>query len=51
MSELLKVAKHRRFPVRVKLSAVRERLLDELGFAEVLIKYDVSFLIFQEREI
>lgn len=27
------------------------RGIDELGFAEVLLKYDVSFLIFQEREI
>jgi hypothetical protein len=27
------------------------RRIDELGFVEVLIKYDVSFLILQEREI
>ena len=42
MSELAKIIKHRHFPVRVKLSAVRDRLIEELDYAEVLSKYDVS---------
>lgn len=33
---------HRYFPVRVKLSAVRDRYLNELGYKEVLFKYGVS---------
>lgn len=33
---------HRYFPVRVKLSAVRDRYLNELGYNEVLSKYGIS---------
>ena len=46
MSELVKIIKHRHFPVRVKLSAVRDRLIEELDYAEVLSKYDVSSYTF-----
>lgn len=42
MSELEKIIKRRHFPVRVKLSAVRDRLIKELDFSEVLIKYNIG---------
>ena len=47
MSELEKIIKRRHFPVRVKLSAVRDRLIEELDFSEVLIKYNVCSSTFQ----
>lgn len=47
MSELEKIIKRRHFPVRVKLSAVRDRLIEELDFSEVLIKYNVGSSTFQ----
>lgn len=47
MSELEKIIKRRHFPVRVKLSAVRDRLIEELDFSEVLMKYGVSSSTFQ----
>ena len=34
--------RRRYYPVKTKLSAVRDRLIDEIGYAEVLAKYDVS---------
>lgn len=47
MSALEKTIKRRHFPVRVKLSAVRDRLIGELDFTEVLIKYGVSSSTFR----
>lgn len=47
MSELPKIVKRRHFPVRVKLSAVLDRLIEELDYAEVLSKYDVSSSTFE----
>ena len=42
MSESLKIIKRNHYPVRVRLSAVRDRLINELDYAEVLTKYGVS---------
>ena len=42
MSESLKITKRNHYPVRVRLSAVRDRLINELDYAEVLTKYGVS---------
>lgn len=42
MSELPKSLHRRHFPVRVKLSAVRDRVIHELDYSEVLEKYGVS---------
>ncbi len=42
MSELSKPIHRRHFPVRVKLSAVRDRVIHELDYSEVLEKYSVS---------
>lgn len=39
---------HRYFPVRVKLSAVRDRYLNELGYKEVLSKYGISGSTFND---
>ncbi len=47
MSELPKIVKRRHFPARVKLSAVLDRLIEELDYAEVLSKYDVSSSTFE----
>lgn len=47
MSELSKIVKRRHFPVRVKLSAVRDRLIEELDYAEVLNKYDIISSTFE----
>lgn len=48
MSESLKIIKRNHYPVRVRLSAVRDRLINELDYAEVLTKYGVSFFNFWE---
>ena len=42
MSESLKIIKRNHYPVRVRLSAVRDRLINELDYAEVLTKDGVS---------
>ena len=42
MSESLKIIKRNHYPVRVRLSAVRDRLINELDYAEVLTKYGGS---------
>ena len=37
MSESLKIIKRNHYPVRVRLSAVRDRLINELDYAEVYV--------------
>ncbi|RGV33691.1 hypothetical protein DWW18_09805, partial [Butyricimonas virosa] len=43
MSELnLPSVRRRYYPVKTKLSAVRDRVINEMGYAEVLSKYEVK---------
>lgn len=43
MSELnLPPVRRRYYPVKTKLSAVRDRVINEMGYAEVLSKYEVK---------
>ena len=43
MSELnLPSVRRRYYPVKTKLSAVRDRVINEMGYAEVLAKYEVK---------
>ena len=43
MSELnLSTVRRRYYPVKTKLSAVRDRVINEIGYAEVLAKYEIK---------